>query len=684
MRTWCDLRADGVEVPSRGANWAHWMQPDIVRGARRQKWAISRRSERARADMTWLVPMRPSSVLLFVPGVIFLVMAACDSSRPGPGSSHQPGDGDTGDGDGMTPGDGDGNGDGDGDSDVVDPLDDNRYTDPSADTTPRPSPDFGPHVYIFDSTLPHSEMQSQLDTVFDEQESAQMGTGRYAFLLHPGQYDLDINVGYYTEVHGLGDSPDDVIVTGAVRAEADWFGGNSTHNFWRSVANMQVVPTVDAGFNRWAVSQAAPFRRMHIMGNMVLDDGGWASGGFLADSIIEGSVSSGSQQQWFSRNSAIGSWNGGVWNMYFLGVEMPPIGSWPPYTYVSETPRLREKPFLFVNSVGNYYVHVPALKETSRGVSWQSGRTEGRSIAIEEFYIAYPDEDDAETINTALSQGMNLLLTPGVYHLDSSIRVQNAGTVVLGLGLPTLLAETGNVLIEVADVDGVKIAGLTIDAGETISPTLMIVGPVGSDASHSQNPTSIHDVFCRVGGGFPGSSLGCMEINSHHVIGDHFWLWRADHGNGVGWAQNLSKNGLIVRGDDVSIYGLFVEHFHEYQTIWEGERGLVHFYQCEMPYDPPSQQAWQHDGVNGYAGYKVADSVMNHEAWGLGVYAVFHDAPVAATQAIEVPETPGVRMYHMVTRSLGGNGGEITSVINGVGATADNDNIGAELAQYPP
>src|SRR5690606_13379417 len=176
------------------------------------------------------------------------------------------------------------------------------------------------------------------------------------------------------------------------------------------------------------------------------------------------------------------------------------------------------------------------------------------------------------------------------------------------------------------DVDGVKVAGLTIDAGTTPSPTLMRVGPVGSSADHAINPTSLHDVFCRIGGGFPGSADGCMEINSHQVIGDHFWLWRADHGNGVGWYENVSKNGLVVNGNDVTIYGLFVEHFHEYQTVWNGERGRVYFYQCEMPYDPPNQEAWQHDGVMGYAGYKVAESVTTHEAWGLGVYAVFHDA----------------------------------------------------------
>lgn len=562
--------------------------------------------------------------------------------------------------------------------------DDNRYSDPHADLSPRHAPDLGPHVLVFRPDMSMSSIQGQIDEVFAAQEEDQMGEGRYAFLLHPGQYELDVNVGYYTDVQGLGEHPDAVEITGAVRSEADWFGGNSTHNFWRSASNMKVVPTVDAGFNRWAVSQAAPFRRMHIAGDMVLDDGGWSSGGFLADSVIEGDVNSGSQQQWFTRNAELGGWKGSVWNMFFLGVTNAPQLYWPPFTVVPATPLLREKPFLFVNAVGNYYVHVPELRTETHGVSWADGATPGRSISIEEFYVARPDIDDAASMNEQLEAGKNLLLTPGVYRLDDTITVPHAGTVVLGLGLPSLLSLAGQPVLEVADVPGVKVAGITIDAGPEGFATLMRVGPEGSNADHSENPTSLHDIFCRVGGGFSGSASACLEINSNQVIGDHFWLWRADHGNGVGWEVNRSKNGLIVNGDEVTIYGLFVEHFHEYQTLWNGEAGRVFFYQCEMPYDPPSQEAWQHDGVNGYPGYKVGDDVQQHEATGLGVYAVFHDAPVKSASAIEVPERPMVKLRHMVTRSLGGSGGEITSVINGQGEPANDATQGADLVEYPP
>jgi hypothetical protein len=141
-----------------------------------------------------------------------------------------------------------------------------------------------------------------------------------------------------------------------------------------------------------------------------------------------------------------------------------------------------------------------------------------------------------------------------------------------------------------------------------------------------------------------------------------------------GWpAGRLGKllrraTGVIVNGDDVTIYGLFVEHCQEYQTIWNGEGGRVYFYQSEMPYDPPTQDAWSHDDVRGYASYKVADGVTTHEAWGLGVYCVFRAGPIIADTAIEAPTVPGVKMHHMVTIRLSGQPGSgIGHVINNQG-----------------
>ena len=163
-----------------------------------------------------------------------------------------------------------------------------------------------------------------------------------------------------------------------------------------------------------------------------------------------------------------------------------------------------------------------------------------------------------------------------------------------------------------------------------------------------------------------------VVINSNDVVGDHAWIWRADHGAGSAWDANKSTNGLIVNGNNVIYYGLFVEHFQEDQTLWNGDNGRVYFYQCEMPYDPPTQTAWQHGTVKGWPGYKVADSVKNHQAWGLGIYCVFNHDAIYSDNAVEAPKVPGVQFHHVLTFRLSGatDGSGINSVINGTGSPA--------------
>jgi len=551
---------------------------------------------------------------------------------------------------------------------------------------PPGGPDFGPNTLIFDPSMSASTIQGQLNAVFNQMQSNQFGPERHALLFKPGTYNVDVNVGFYTQVLGLGQSPDATTINGAVHAEADWFQGNATQNFWRAAENLAVVPT--GGTDRWAVSQAAPLRRMHIRGSMILDDGGWSSGGFLADSRVDGQINSGGQQQWLTRNSQIGSWVSSNWNMVFVGVNGAPSGaSWPnpPYTVISQAPVVREKPFLTVDSAGNYSVFVPSLSTNSAGITWGGGSSPGQSIPIGQFFIAKPGVDGAATMNAALSQGKHLLITPGVYHLDDTLRVGNAGTVVLGLGLATLVPDRGVVAMSVADVDGVRIAGILFDAGTTSSPILLEVGPTGSAARHAANPTSLHDLFFRVGGATVGKAALSLKINSSDVIGDHFWLWRADHGNGgtVGWGTNTAANGLIVNGANVTIYGLFVEHYQAVQTLWNGNGGKLYFYQSEMPYDVPNQAGWMNGGANGFASYKVADGVTSHGAWGVGIYCFFNvNSGVRAANAIEVPQSGlnGAMFHDMTTVSLGGVG-EITHVIDGFGGTANGGNQVVRLAR---
>jgi hypothetical protein len=576
-------------------------------------------------------------------------------------------------------------------------------------------PDFGPNVIIFDPSMPTSQIQATVDAIAVQQVDNEMGTQRYALLFKPGTYGsaatpLTFQIGYYTEVAGLGASPTDVQINGHVDVYNRCLTPDNCialDNFWRSLSNLTInvmgLEGCRTSGNFWAVSQAAPMRRVNITGgNLTLMDyctagPQYASGGFIADSQT-GFVINGSQQQFLVRDSKIGGWSNGVWNQVFSGVEGAPPQSFattpydpPPYTTLATSPLTREKPFLYVDSAGQYQVFVPALRHDSAGTTWAGGPAAGSSIPIGEFFIARPT-DSTRTINTALAQGKNLILTPGIYHLERTIEVRRPGTVVLGLGLATLVPDDGIVAMAVADVKGVKLAGLMFDAGTVSSPVLLQVGTRHGEAGKARDhanwsdpadPTTLHDVFFRIGGAMPGKAATSLVVNSDNVILDDIWAWRADHGNGVGWTDNTADSGVIVNGDDVTAYGLFVEHYQQFDVIWNGENGKTIFFQNEMPYDPPSQAVWSHDGVNGYAAYKVADSVTAHEAWGLGSYCFFNVGPsIHAARAFEVPVAPGVKLHDILTVFLNGFGG-IDHVVNDTGAAVNATNQVVNVVSYP-
>jgi hypothetical protein len=545
--------------------------------------------------------------------------------------------------------------------------------------------DLGPNVIVFDPSMSAASIQSQLDAVFATQESNQFGAQRYALMFKPGTYAVNANVGFYTSVGGLGTAPTDVTVQG-VTVDAGWFGGNATQNFWRSVENLTIAPP--GGFDRWAVAQAAPMRRVNVLGdlNLAPTGYGWASGGYIADSKVSGTVQPYSQQQWFTRDSQIGGWLNGVWNMVFTGVIGAPAQAFPNpvYTTIAQSPVTREKPFLTVNATGAYEVFVPALRTNSAGTTWSGGATPGTTLPLGQFDVVKPGAT-AASINQALKKGRHLLFTPGVYHLDRTLNVSKADTVVLGLGYATLIPDNGVVAMKVADVDGVRIAGLLFDAGTTNSPVLLQVGQKGSTLRHAANPTSIQDVFFRIGGDLAGKATTSLKVDAADVIIDHIWAWRADHGNAgtVGWNVNTADQGLVVNGDDVTAYGLFVEHYQKYDVTWNGNGGRTYFFQNEMPYDPPSQAAWR-TGANGYAAYKVGSKVTTHEGWGLGSYCYFNvDPSIHADRGFEVPDVPGVRMHDLSTVSLGGVG-VIDHVINATGAPAQGvQTVPSTVTSYP-
>jgi hypothetical protein len=584
-------------------------------------------------------------------------------------------------------------------------------------------PNFGPNVTIFDDSMSAEEINATLLALSDEPE---FSLNRHAVLFKPGTYGdasgqddpatatgiINAELGYYTSIAGLGASPEDVRINGALHVEAvqscerpwECQSPGSLTRFWRSMSNLTINPiqrpvgvdatranpegVADPHTLRFAVSQAAPLRRVNIEGDLSVFGrfGGYASGGYLANSRVDGTVITGSQQQWYTRDTAVGAWDGGVWNTVFSGVEGAPPTDFAPgnKTTLDTTPVTRESPFLYLDG-DDYRVFVPNAATETRGVNWSTDASAGDSLPIDDFFIAH-EGDTAAEINAALDAGKNLLLTPGVYYLDSPIRVDDADTVVLGLGYPTLTPVNGTAALEVGDVAGVKIAGITVDANTVNSEVLVNVGPDGATAADASDPTTLTDVFIRVGGAWAGRATTSIEVNSPNVLLDHIWAWRADHGNpgSFGWDVNTADHGVVVNGDNVTATGLFVEHYQKNQTLWRGEGGTTVFYQTELPYDPPSQEAWMDGDRNGYASYRVADDVTTHRAYGLGVYSFFERGiPILLESGIQAPRSPQVRFESMTSVFLNGSGG-ISHIINDAGDPAIGSFAAPQLAFYPP
>ncbi len=268
--------------------------------------------------------------------------------------------------------------------------------------------------------------------------------------------------------------------------------------------------------------------------------------------------------------------------------------------------------------------------------------------------------------------------------------VTHPDTVVLGLGFPTLIPQDDNAAMRVVNNQGDALSGLIFDAGPSTSNVLLQIGSGHAQSGNSAaDPTALHDVFFRIGGAEAGSANTSLVVNSPNVILDDLWAWRADHGNGVGWTSNTAATGVVVNGDNVTAYGLFVEHYQKYEVLWNGNNGTDFFFQNEMPYDVPSQAAWMEaPGVDGYAAFKVANTVTSFHGYGMGSYSFFNQGVnVYAANAFEVPTTlPAGSLNDLLTIFLNSTAsGGILHVVNNTGgsSTVANPDVPVTVVSYP-
>jgi hypothetical protein len=517
--------------------------------------------------------------------------------------------------------------------------------------------------------------QQILDTIYAENGGhdpawhGQWSNDRYAVFFTKGFHNVDIKVGYYTTIHGLGATPDDVTVNDLRSDNGDFnFEGGALANFWRGAENLSINHDIT-----WAVSQAAPLRRLHVKGNLFLSQynypnpaQGYASGGFVADMQIDDTVDVCSQQQFLLRNTEMKAFKGYVWNYVHVGnTNTPPnhCGNQDGFanTVIPATPSMAEKPYIVLDN-GKYTLMKPYLETSKVGSTknWENAE----AIDFSDVFVAH-ESDSAATINAKLAEGLNVVFQPGNYNLTDSIKVTKANTVILGLGLATLISTTGKPCIDVSNVDGVRVAGFLLQAGAVNSPTLLQVGTTGH-AGNAANPIVVSDLYARVGGTNAEGDMRTdtmLQIDSGNVIIDNTWLWRADHDiQGLVYnGRNPVKNGIVVNGDNVTTYGLASEHTLEDLAVWNGNHGTSYYYQSEFPYDVT--QAY---GDAGYAGYKIGDSVTSHNAWGTGVYSFFRDNNVTVNSAIRAPAHKGVLVQNALSVFLNGKG-KINHIVDNEG-----------------
>lgn len=519
---------------------------------------------------------------------------------------------------------------------------------------------------------------------------------RYAILIGEGSYSMPepFKLGYYTQVEGVGSTKDSVVVAPGVVVlnncekvgDENCKDPGGLDNFWRSLSNIKMDTAKLGKPLFYAVSQASPIRDLTISGSDLLmcDPGqgggcGYTSGGFISNLDTNLQIILGSQQQFYVSDSRFSTLQAGAWNVVSNNNEGEG------YTGEGDANVNNQwSGFPFSHTTTSDKYGVPKMHYDGR--KWYVVADDLKESA-DDFVVLSLGENDSpvivspdtiDKINSKLSTSKGLIISPGIYHLQGTIHIPNE-SIVLGLGLPTLVCQSSSGRCMETRSEGVRISGITFDAGvngKTTDPSnvLLTIGDIGE--GNDQNPVVLQDVYCRAARisktQANPQAFACLEIKADNVIGENLWLWRADHDDQelmISFNSNECQHGLIVRGDNVKMYGLFVEHFNNYQTVWYGKNGLIAFYQSEMPYyltvdekqltvDCKAPDSDKVDPLPVCQSLYISEEATGFKGQGLGVYSFFPNnlgqQTVRAKSAIKV-DSEDASFTHVLTFFLNGD-----------------------------
>ena len=227
-----------------------------------------------------------------------------------------------------------------------------------------------------------------------------------------------------------------------------------------------------------------------------------------------------------------------VWNQVFSGVEGAPDDAAfpnPPYTTIDETPVSREKPYLFVDDRRALQrARARGADRTPAASRGPTARRAGRSIPITDFFIAKPGDSVKDDQQRARARPAPDPHAGRVRHRParsrSSAPTRSCSAWATRRSPPSAARCRSK-------VEGCRRASSSPASRSTPapaqSPVLLQVGKPGNGQarrSTRRTRSRSRDVYFRVGGPHIGKADTALEVNADHVLIDHTWVWRADHG----------------------------------------------------------------------------------------------------------------------------------------------------------